>query len=470
MEREFFYRDRRHPSRSNSPSVMRIEPASQGPSVPSTGASMSGPSLDSAAILTHLDAVVSDRMLVFGSLPPRGRDLDLLVRGDPEHEALIGWLQQHDFERRETRWARFDGAAVAVVEIIPADALRLSVDEIETLYAEADALPGMRNVVRPSPAHTLLILARKRRWHGEAISDKHRSRIEAATAEDPRAWARAEARAAAWEVSASLSCLRAAYSRRRSGLRTRASALIEATAHAGGGSSFAGVRKVARRVLGAKRGNLFALSGLDGAGKSFQAATLAETLDVLGRNAVVVWSPPGSTGAIASLGGWGKRLVSVLRPASSSQPRRATSPSPVAANEHRLVGGTWVVLMGLADAFTQLRSATKLMRGQDVICDRYALDSAVHLLHRYGDTRLVRFQIAVTSLVSPRPRRAFFLDVRPEVALGRKIDRWTERELSERFALYRELYPTYGATLVNGERPRDQVAAEIAGDVWASLP
>ena len=438
--------------------------------MPTTGASMSGPSHDSAAILRHLDAVVSDRMLVLGSLPPQGRDLDLLVRSDLEHEAVIRWLRQHDFEGRGNRWAGFDGAAVAVVEIIPAGALRLSADEIETLYAEADVMPGMRKVVRPSPAHTLLILARKRRWRGDAISDKHRSRIQAATAEDPRAWARAEAHAAAWRVSASLNCLRAAYSRRRSGLRTRASALFEATAHAKGRSSSAGARNVVRRVLSAKRGNLFALSGLDGAGKSLQAATLAETLDVLGRNAVVVWSPLGSTGAIASLGGWGKRLVSVVRPASSTQPRRASSPSPVTANEHRLVGGTWVMLMGLADAFTQIRSATKLMRGQDVICDRYALDSAVHLLHRYGDTRLVRFQIALISLISPSPRRAFFLDVRPEVALGRKIDRWDERELRERFDLYRELYTTYGATLVNGERPRDQVAAEIGGDVWRSLP
>jgi len=449
---------------------MRPEPAGQRPSVPTTDVAMSGQPLDAAAILTHLDAVVSDRMLVFGSLPPEGRDLDLLVRSDHEHEVVIRWLEQHEFEPRGNRWARFDGAAVAVVEIIPAEALRLSADEIDTLYAEADVMPGMRKVVRPSPVHTLLILARKRKWRGDAISDKHRSRIQAATAEDPRAWARAEARAAAWRVSASLDCLRAAYSRKRSGFRTQASALIEATAHAGGGSSFAGARKVAHRVVSPKRGNLFALSGLDGAGKSLQAATLAETLDVLGRNAVVVWSPLGSTGAIASLGGWGKRLVSVVRPVFSPQSRRASSPLPATANEHRLVGGTWVILMGLADAVLKLRTATKLMRGCDVICDRYALDSAVHLLHRYGDTGLVRFQIALISLVSPRPRRAFFLDVQPEVALGRKVDRWSEGELSEMLNLYRELRNVYGAVLVNGELSPDAVAAEVARDVWRSLP
>jgi thymidylate kinase len=465
MERQFFYRDRRHPSRSNLQSVMRCEPPGEAERA-RTEVAMPRQSLDAGvSILAQLDAVVADRVLLFGSLPPHGRDLDLLVRRDRERRTIINWLEQHDFEPRGNRWARFDTAAAAVVEVIPATALQLPAAEIDALYAEAERLLAMRNVARPSAAHSLLILARKRTWRGNTISDSHRSRINAAIEADPRVWARAEAGAAAWKLSASLSCLCAAYSRKRPDLRTRASALAEATARAGNGSSFAGARKGARRFLGAKRGKLFALSGLDGAGKSLQAATLAQTLDVFGRNAVVVWSPLGSAGIIASLGNWGKRIVSV-----TSAPAAAISPAPVSANEHHLVSRTWVVLMSLADAVTQLRTATKLLRGRDVICDRYALDSAVHLLHRYGDTRLVRFQVALISLLSPRPRRAFFLDVRPEVALARKTDRWTEGELRERLDLYRELRTAYGATLVDGEQHRDRVAAEIARDVWRSLP
>jgi thymidylate kinase len=442
-----------------------------------TGVGPPGQSVElGISILAQLEAVLSDRLLVFGSLPPQGRDLDLLVRGDRDHEAVVEWLEQHDFERRGNRWARFDGAAVALVEMMPAQAWQLPAAEIDALYAEAEPLAGMRNVARPSPAHTLLILARKRTWHGDAISDKHRSRIDAAIAVDRRAWARAEARGAAWRVSASLKCLHAAYSTKRPGLRRRAGALAEATAHIGHGSSLVGVRKATRRLLGTQRGKLFALSGLDGAGKSSQAATLAQTLGVLGRNPVVVWSPIGSTGVIGSVGSWGRRLVSVLTAAPAAYRRhparreRAASPSPVSANQHRLVGRTWVILMGVADAVTQLRTATKLMRGCDVISDRYALDSAVHLLHRYGDTRLVRLQIALISLVSPKPQRAFFLAVRPEVAVERKVDRWSECDLRQRFDLYCELRAAYGARLVDGEQPHEQVAAEIARDVWRSLP
>jgi thymidylate kinase len=419
---------------------------------------------------------LSDRLLVFGSLPLQGRDLDLLVRSDSEHSRVVQWLEQHGFERRGDRWARFDGAAVAVVELVRAKEWQLPAADIDMLYAEAEPLKGMRNVARPSAAHTLLLLARKRAWRGGGISNKHRRRIDAAITDDPRAWTRAEARAEAWRLSASLRCLRAAYLRKQAGFRNRASALAEATARAGDGSSLVGARRVGRRLLTPKRGHLFALSGLDGAGKSSQAATLAQTLDVLGRKPIVVWSPIGSTGVIGSVGQSGRRLVAVVTAAPAryrshrARGERAGSSSPVAANQHRLVGATWVILMGLADAVTQLRTAMQLMRGCDVICDRYALDSAVHLLHRYGETRLVRLQIALIVLVSPQPRRAFFLAVRPEVAAKRKVDRWSERDLRHRFDLYCELRSAYGARLVNGEQPPDRVAAEIAREVWRSLP
>jgi thymidylate kinase len=110
-----------------------------------------------------------------------------------------------------------------------------------------------------------------------------------------------------------------------------------------------------------------------------------------------------------------------------------------------------------------------LMLGRDVVCDRYVLDSAVHLLHRYGDTRIVRLQIALISLTSPKPRRAYLLEVRPEVALGRKVDRWTEAELTERSRLYHELHTAMGARLLDAQQSRERVAMEIASDVLRSL-
>src|SRR5204863_9429970 len=48
-----------------------------------------------------------------------------------------------------------------------------------------------------------------------------------------------------------------------------------------------GARRALRRLM--RRPAIVALSGLDGAGKSFQAARLAEELEQLGLDAAVVW-------------------------------------------------------------------------------------------------------------------------------------------------------------------------------------
>jgi thymidylate kinase len=426
------------------------------------------------SLLAQLDGILADRILVFGSLPPHGRDLDLLARRHRDYEAVADWLERHGFERRDNRWVRVDEAAVAVVELVLAQTWALPAPEVDALFAEARPIQGMCNIVHPSATHTLLILARRRLWRGDAISEKHRKRIDVAIGEDPRAWAHAEGRATVWRLGASLACLRAAHAGESPALQSRVRALFEAAAQAGGGSVVRGAGKRARRLLRVERGALFALSGLDGAGKSLQAAALAQLLGALGRDVVVVWSPLGSTGMVADLGRWGKRLVSTPRgtPAeqsSSVQPGGAVTSSTVSANDHRVVSATWVTLMGLANTLSHLRTAAMLMLGRDVVCDRYVLDSAVHLLHRYGDTRIVRLQIALISLTSPKPRRAYLLEVRPEVALGRKVDRWTEAELTERSRLYRELHTAMGARLLDAQQSRERVAVEIASDVLRSL-
>jgi len=48
-----------------------------------------------------IDTVVAGRVLVYGSLPPDGRDLDLLVR-EPEERAIGEALPEAGFVRRGT--------------------------------------------------------------------------------------------------------------------------------------------------------------------------------------------------------------------------------------------------------------------------------------------------------------------------------------------------------------------------------
>jgi thymidylate kinase len=429
-----------------------------------------------SSILARLEQI-PERILVFGSLPPEGRDLDLLVRDNRQRNAVEQRLTEHDFAGRGDRWFHFGDAAVTVVELASAEAWHLPAAEVGELFDDAEPLPGTRNVVLPSPTYTILILARKRVWSGGAMAERHRWRIDAALADDPDVWLHAAAHAAAWDLRASLSCLRAAYTGDRPDFPTRVRAVAEAAARAGDGSSVAGVAKRVRQRLRLRRGALFALSGLDGAGKSLQAATLVEILDAFGRDVVVIWSPLGSTGIIAVLGDWGKRLAARLTKGSRAEQqtspgalrRRLVSRPLIPAGHLRFLKAAWLVLMGLGNVAAQVRTATQLMRGRDVVCDRHVLDSAVHLLHRYGDTRAIRFEISLISFVSPRPRRAYLLEVAPEVALRRKVDRWTVDELAERAQLYRKLHKSFGVRSLDGEQTHDQIATEIARDIWNSL-
>ena len=435
---------------------------------------------DSASsVLAQLEGILPDRVVVFGSLPPDGRDLDLLVLRRQERTAVAQWLAQHDFEERGDRWVRFGDVAVTAVELVPAETWHLPLREASALFAEGKPLAGMRKIVQPSPAHTILILARRRVWRGCSIAGKHRVRIDAAVAEDPDAWLHAEERAATWRLRGSLACLRLAYTRAgRADIFTRTRALSEAFARVGGGSVLAGVHVHVRKALRLERGALVALSGLDGAGKSSHAARLAGTLGVLGQDAVVVWSPLGGNPSVARFGGWGKRALGRLPNSRSASDDTSSARAASAGAAHRssvplgpagMVSAAWVSFLGLTNVIAHARTVVHLARGRIVICDRYSLDSAVHLLHRYGNTRAVRLQIALISLLSPRPRRAYLLEVAPEVALRRKADRWTTNQLRRRFELYRELHEAFGARRLNADQPEAQLAIEIAKDVWASL-
>jgi hypothetical protein len=49
-----------------------------------------------------------------------------------------------------------------------------------------------------------------------------------------------------------------------------------------------------------------------------------------------------------------------------------------------------------------------------VICDRYDLDLKVPLRHRYGEGFGFAFQLALVRILTPRPLRAYLLDVAPQ--------------------------------------------------------
>lgn len=417
-----------------------------------------------------IDAQVGDRVLVFGSLPPQGRDLDLLARPD-EQGQVAAVLRSQGALNRGVQWVVFRDCAAASVDLVPAADWRLPRAEADALFEQAQAVPGFRNLVAPAPAHALLIAARRVALQGRC-PPKLRLRLGAILDRDPSVWERAALRAPAWKASGALAALNALHeSGRQPGGAARLRALVMRAQNPGSAPGRAAARTV-RRL--ARRPAIVALSGLDGAGKSLQARQLRSTLEQLGFRAVVVW-PPAANVLFQANPAVKRRLFALLRalgrPEAEPLPRQtggteALEPLPP---QSAPVAHALALVVALAQVWAFRRGAARAGRGADVlIYDRYALDSIVYLRQRWGNGRELRAQSRLIRLLARAPRRSFLLDVPPAVAYARKQD-FPLENLRERVVLYRRLYERLGWARMDGERPPGELCAQIARSVWESL-
>jgi thymidylate kinase len=406
-------------------------------------------------ILDRIEAHVRGPVLVFGSLPPEGRDLDLLVRGT-EEGALTDGFARDGLERRGHRWAVFRNCSAYRVEVVAASAWGLPEVELEALFGQARPLEGRQRVARPAPHHSLLILARRIAFGG-GLGEKHRSRVASALAEDPSAWDVARERATAWGVERALDSMR--------------------TAFEGGAELPAGNGHGRRR-----RGHVVALSGVDGSGKSAQSWGLIEALERTGIPAAVEHVPLGSDRVLWVVGGLAHQFVrrtaryGVFADAARRTEAGASilgdpgNPAPSGGRTHVLLTQAWATFVAVANALTHWRTASRhLVAGRVVIHDRYVLDSVVRLRTLYGETRSFRLQRWLLRRLSPQPLCAFLLDVPPETAFARKQDRWAIDQLARQVDLYRAEREGLGIMLVDGARPQEEICAEIAAEVWRRL-
>lgn len=426
-----------------------------------------------------IDRILRAPVLVFGSLPPAGRDLDLLARSN-EQEVLAAWLDREGFLERGGEWVRFHDCGVESLDLVPVSAWGLLGAEASELFGEALPIPGFERLVRPAPRHMLLILARRLAEGDGRMPHKHRNRIADALSEDASAWEGARASAAAWRVERALTALDRAYHSGRGASRvTRASALAEWPFGQGRTRTRAFVRGwlEARRAERRRSGRLITFSGLDGAGKSSQAEALRNALEQLGWTTAMQWVRLEWTTLWENrwLGviGWPARaslglLAGVRRSPDGEAPPTLT---PTAVRERsRFVSNIWVTVVAFAHASAQRREVrSHLRRGAIVICDRYTLDAAAHLRFRYGEQRPFRFPIGVVHRFSPRPLRSYFVDVPAETAYARKAEQYSLEELARQAQLYREEAPGLGVRKLDGQRPREELCAEIAEDVWRAL-
>jgi thymidylate kinase len=427
----------------------------------------------------RIDALLEARVVVFGSPPPAGRDLDLLVR-PAEEAALRAWLGAEGFLERGGEWVRFRSCTAESLDVVPLAAWGLPDAAAAELFREALPVEGFRHFARPSPCHLLLALCRTVVAGDGRLSPKQRAKIERALAEDPSAWRSARAAAAPWRAERALAELERAYrSDRRIPRAGRAAALAEWPYAQGRTPTRARVRawleagRTARR-----RAHLITFSGLDGAGKSSQAEALQETLEQLGWQVTMRWVRLEWTTLWENrwLGilGWPARtalglLARARHPAEGDAGGPALTPTAVRERSN-LVTNIWVTVVALAHGSAQRRETRPhLRRGLVVICDRYTPDAAAHLRFRYGESNDFRFQIGLMRRLSPEPLRAYFVDVPAETAHARKAEQYSLDDLRRQERLYREEAPKLGVRRIDGERPREELCAEIAEEVWRAL-
>jgi thymidylate kinase len=400
--------------------------------------------------IAHLiDNATPERVVVVGSLPPIGRDLDLLVR-PAAASALAGLLAANGFHVQGRVWARFTGCRAEVVELIPVADYDLDPEPLGRLFAEARPIDGLASQLRPAPHHRLLLIARRVATEGR-LDVKRRS--EAGSADD-EAWRKARETAAAWRAERALSEL-------------------ERALHGRPPRSWP-LRAVAARARRYRHGAVIALSGLDGSGKSTQAEGLERALSALGYPVVTIWTSLTAHPSLSRVAAPLRALLGHQREPSSNQ-----QGPPAAGEDHdrltRLRETTpwlhlaWVSVVATIHACWQARALRPhVLRGQIVICDRYTLDSLVHLRYRYGARRRYRLQLVLIRMLSPRPSRAYLLDVSPETARARNQE-YTPEQTALRARLYREEYPGLGVTWLDGERSREELCEQVALEVWSAL-
>jgi thymidylate kinase len=399
------------------------------------------------SVATTIDAAATGRVIVLGSLPPTGRDLDILARS-PQRDRIERALCAAGLVRKDSDFALFRACSAYGVELFPAEQFVPQV-ALEDLFAQALPLGGFGALARPAPAHALLVLARLVVDDGH-LQPKRRARLERILAEDPQAWQRAREAAPSWHATRALALLERAVAGKPVPLSKR-------------------LRALGPRTLPLpRRGLLVALSGIDGAGKSSQARWLADSLTALGADVEVVWNDLLGNRALNLVAAAPKALLRLAGRRSERLARYDDAPPRTDDPTASAVRGIWSTIVTLASAVEQRMLATRSVgRGRVIVFDRSPLDLAVRMQVLYRAN--VEMQRRLVQLAAPRPDLAFLLDIPAEVSLARKSDIWSPSQLVEQTTLYRALAPRFGVRRLDGQRPADEIAAEIAREAWLAL-
>ena len=204
---------------------------------------------------------------------------------------------------------------------------------------------------------------------------------------------------------------------------------------------------VARRLpFQAQRPVLVALSGVDGSGKTAQAALLARVLDTCALHHRTIWS----RGASSPLADAVIKLCKPLVARGSALDTHSDTPDAKLARKsvwlrRPLLRAGWTTLVAVDLIWRYAtRIMPQLLMGRVVIADRYTYDALVELSVLTDSACIADGALAwLLHRLCPRPRLAAYLRVSPEVAAARKPDEPGEH-LEHQIVVFDRLAESWG--------------------------
>jgi len=211
---------------------------------------------------------------------------------------------------------------------------------------------------------------------------------------------------------------------------------------------------------------LYALSGLDGAGKSTQIGLLTDRLRDAGRPPYYLWTRGGYTGPFNTAKGLARRLLGKRAvPSGRTEARTQAFARPGVAQ-------IWLVL-AMLDLVLVYGLYVRWLRltGRTVIADRYLWDTWVDFRLNFPGVEFDRWPLwRLLVWVTPKPDHAFLLLIPVEESLRRsklKNEPFPDSAevLGQRLAHYERIGREQGVQMIDCTRPVDEIAAELWGAV-----